>query len=323
MTFVVVCTSMKKVYHRAACALCALVGASVLAGFAIPAIAQTSILQPVYDPRPFGSTLEVHINDNGSVSVQGARVEQVAGSTLYAKVYWGVSFLRLTVRTDAKTHFEKRFGQEILVSDISIGDYIGVTGVLFEGSNSLDVVAKTVKDWSLQTAEESVSGTITGLNAATATSSLSFPFSSKTRGSILLTLAPGAVVTKGNLTLDVNALGTGVKVTSAGGVFNHLKKTFEAKNVKIYQNMSLFQARNFEGKIKSLSGTVVPATLVVTSGGVDYTVPIVGGIEFLNKKREAMPLARFIEGDVVRMYGTIREASPNIVDITLLRNMSL
>jgi len=285
-------------------------------------MAQAQVLAPNYDPRPFGSTLEVHVNDNGSVSVQGARVEQVSGTTIFCKVYWGISFIRLTVRTNNLTSFEKRFGQSITVKEISVGDFISVTGDLFEGSNSLDVVAKKVKNWSLQTLEEGFSGTITELGTSTPTE-LAYVLNSKTRGKITLLVASSTPVNKGSLVLGVNALGVGSKVTSATGVYNNLKKTLSVQTVRIYQDMTTFKPRNFEGVIKSIDGNALPLNMIVTVGGVDYTLPLVDGVSILNNKKEAFSIARFIKGDKVRFYGAIRETAPNIVDVTVLRNLSL
>lgn len=282
-------------------------------------IAQAQVLAPNYDPRPFGSTLEVHVNDNGSVSIQGARVEQVSGTTIFCKVYWGVSFIRVTVRTNDKTVFEKRFGQKITVKELSVGDFISVTGDLFEGSNSLDVVAKKVKNWSLQTLEESFSGTISELSASPA----GYVLNSKTRGKVTLIVASSTPVMKGSLTLGVDALGVGVNVTSATGVFNNLNKTLTVQTIRIYQDMAKFKPRNFEGTIKSIDGNTLPTNMIVTVGGVDYTLPLADGVSILNNKRQEFSIARFIKGDKVRFYGAIRESQPNIVDATVLRNLSL
>ncbi|MEI6345912.1 MAG: hypothetical protein WCO79_01645 [bacterium] len=293
---------------------------SILAGFA--PFAQAQVLAPVYDPRPFGSTLEVHVNDNGSVSVQGARVEQVSGTTIFCKVYWGVSFIRLTVRTNDKTIFEKRFGQAVTVKEISVGDFISVNGDLFEGSNSLDVVAKKVKNWSLQTLEEGFSGTITDLGTSTPTQ-LAYVLNSKTRGKITLLVASSTPVNKGTLVLSTSVLGVGSKITSATGVYNNLQKTLEVQTIRIYQDMSIFKPRNFEGVVKNLEGSSLPANMVVTVAGVDYTLPLADGVSILNNKKEPFSIARFIKGDKVRFYGVIRETAPNMVDATVLRNISL
>jgi len=285
-------------------------------------IAHAQVLAPNYDPRPFGSTLEVHINDNGTVSIQGARVEQISGTTIFCKVYWGVSFIRVTVRTNDKTTFEKRFGQTIALNELSIGDFISVTGTLFEGSNSLDVVARSVKDWSLQTLEENFSGTITELGTSTPETT-SFVFNSKTRGKITLLVGPTVSVSRGNLTISTASLGVGTKITSATGVYNNLKKTLDAKTVRVYQDMSIFKPRNFEGVIKSVDGGSTPVAMVVTAGGVDYTLSLSDGVTIVNNKRQTISIARFIKGDKVRFYGSIREVTPHIVDVSVLRNVSL
>ncbi len=295
---------------------------AVLSTFAASAsTVNAQVLAPTYDPRPFGSTLEVHVNDNGTVTVHGARVEQLAGSTLFAKVYWGVSFIRLTVRTNNNTIFEKRFGQNMAVNEISIGDFISVHGTLFEGSNSLDVVATKVKDWSLQTMDETISGTI--IDLATTTETQGFIVNTKNRGKVTLLVAISTPVNKGSLVLKSDVLGVGTRITSATGTYNNLKKTFDVRTIRIYQNSSLFQPRNFEGVIKSIDGNVLPVTMIVTVGGVDYTVPVGQGVSILNNKRAPLSIARFIKDDKVRFYGTIREATPNIVDVEIMRNLSL
>ncbi len=87
--------------------------------------------------------------------------------------------------------------------------------------------------------------------------------------------------------------------------------------------MTKFQPRNFEGVIKSIDSNALPTNMVVTVGGVDYTLSLTVGVTILNNKKEAFSIARFIKGDKVRFYGAIREASPHIVDATILRNLSL
>lgn len=274
-----------------------------------------------FDPRALGSTLELHVSNDGKVIMHGLRVEQIAGSSFYCRMYWGSPFLRITLRTDSNTVVTKRFGQPITASDIAVGDYLSVDGEFVSGSNSFDVLAKKVKDWSIQTKAESFSGTITGIATSTPDS---FFLTASNKSVITLAIGTSTIITRGSITVGANDLSVGRKVTYASGVFNNLTKTLHADKVVLFQDMSIFKPRNFEGKLKSGPSTnTLPTSLVVTVGGKDYTIGIDSETKILNAKKVPASLQRFLVGDKVRLYGSIAESNTSYVKAEILRNLDL
>jgi len=95
-----------------------------------------------------GSTLEVHINDNGSVLVRGAKVTAVSSTTISAISEWNGASLNWTVNTDANTKFiTLRDGQSGL-GQVKVGDFLSFSGNLMAGS-TFTIQAKQVKNWSV------------------------------------------------------------------------------------------------------------------------------------------------------------------------------
>ncbi len=106
------------------------------------------------EARMLGSTLEVHINDNGTVLVRGAKVTAVSGNSITAVSSWGSTTLVWTVNVDANTQFVRRSGGASNVGEVTVGDSISFHGSLLTNSNGLVVSARVVKDWSLQPKHE-------------------------------------------------------------------------------------------------------------------------------------------------------------------------
>src|SRR5438105_2503784 len=71
------------------------------------------------DTHGMGTTLEVHINDNGKVLVRGAKVTGVSGNTILASTAWGGAAINWTVTTDGSTEFVRRFGGASSMSEVS------------------------------------------------------------------------------------------------------------------------------------------------------------------------------------------------------------
>ena len=55
------------------------------------------------EAREVGSTLEVHISNNGKTLVRGAKVTAVATNSITATTTWGANIVTWTVTTDSNT----------------------------------------------------------------------------------------------------------------------------------------------------------------------------------------------------------------------------
>src|SRR5262245_18507273 len=88
-------------------------------------------------PHKVGSTLEVHISDNGKVLVRGAEVTAVKGGTITAANTWGSANMTWTVNTTADTHFVRKNGGASAINEVSVGDFISFQGMLVTTSANL------------------------------------------------------------------------------------------------------------------------------------------------------------------------------------------
>ena len=164
--------------------------------------------------------------------------------------------------------------------------------------------------------QKTIAGTVATLNRDLGTLTLT----DKKLGAI--TVVPPDTITKGARTIVPAELAVGDKVLSASGTFDYSTKTFSASAMEIYQTKSIFVAQNFQGTLKSLSGTALPVSAVITVGTKDYTVYFAAGASIMNKNKAATSLQRFTVGDTVRFYGSIRPTNLSEIDATALRNLN-
>lgn len=134
------------------------------------------------EARLVGSSLEVHITDNGKVLVRGAKVASISGSTITATTMWGSAVMNWTVTSDADTKLIRRYGGASAINEITVGDYISFQGSLVTSTASpMTVLAKTIKNWSVQKKNATFEGTVTSVSGST------FVMSTKKDGSITIT----------------------------------------------------------------------------------------------------------------------------------------
>ena len=110
--------------------------------------------EQINEAHATGSTLEVHINDNGTVLVRGAKVTSVSGTVVSATTAWASSSMNWQVTTDGSTRFMNHFGSENSnkISSVTVGDFISFTGSIATGTNgNFTVTGSIIKDWSSQT----------------------------------------------------------------------------------------------------------------------------------------------------------------------------
>ena len=182
-----------------------------------------------------GSTLEVHISDNGKVLVRGAKVTSVSGSIVSAVTSWGSLNINWTVNVMSDSKMIRKSGNSSSLSEILVGDFISFQGNLVTTSSSPIVVnASVIKNWSAQ------------------------------------------------------------------------------KNVPVRTTV--------EGKLKSLTSTSIPTSIVVTSGDKDYTVNIATDTSVLNSSWLKATLSSFKVGDKVRAYGTVTNLT---MSATVVRDTNL
>jgi hypothetical protein len=280
-------------------------------------------LPNTYNPASVGAgNPELHIRTDGTVTLRSARVDQIAGTTLYIGVKWGDLPVRFTMKTGAKTSVTKRYGGSAAVSQISIGDYLDVEGEFFVGSDFFGVEALRVKDWSLQEEAGVFMGAITEVNQT------NFLLRTTQNQTIAVRMASSSTIRKGSISIPFGLLQRGDAILRAAGTYDYATNVLTASELVAFQPKTEFAPRNYDGALKEVRSTQLPATLLVTVSGVDYTVIVSAKTEVLKKNRAAAQLARFVAGDAVRFYGVLREEEKTlqdarVVDAEVIRNMNL
>ena len=263
--------------------------------------------------RAAGSTLEIHVSDNGKVLVRGAKVTAISGQVLTATTAWGSASVTWTVNTDSSTHIIRRFGDRSNLSEISIGDYVSFQGMVVTIASAFTVHADILKDWSVQKKGASFLGNVTS------TASGSFILHASGSGDITVLLAPATVITKGSSTTTASAIVVGAKV-HAEGLYNNLTKILEASKVKIYIDKSA-EEHIFEATIKTLPGSALPTSFTATlKSHTDATVNMPLGISVVGKTYLMVALSDFRIGDKIRIWGSIDGST---IDASVVRNLNL
>jgi hypothetical protein len=176
-----------------------------------------------------GSTIEVHINDDGKVLVRGARVTAISASGLTANVSWGSSTIAWTVNTNSSTELIRRFGAMSSISEVQVGDYVSFQGPLDTTVAAPTVTAKALKDWSIQRKNASFGGTITSINST----NKSFVLATPERGNITVNTVASTTITQGSTTVPFTSLTVGKAVKEVKGLLNNLTMVLVADMIKL------------------------------------------------------------------------------------------
>jgi hypothetical protein len=269
---------------------------------------------PTYRPPAL-----VTVNEKGEASLKNAVVFFITGKALYTRTYWGDSYVRWTIRTSERTDIIKKFGGQTDFSSIKVGDIINVEGTLAAGSDTLNIDSTMIRDLSQEMEKAGFSGKISGVDVPNGI----FVMSTDSGKKVTVKTNSNTVIKKGVIYITLSKLNTGDTINFVDGVYHEPSQTITANNVDVFQTKTIFQPRNFEGKLKSLSGLELPITMVVTVAGVDYNFYLNEKASVLTAKRLAAKLQRFVLGDTVRLYGKIRETNLSEVDAEIVRNLDL
>jgi hypothetical protein len=285
---------------------------------AVALIPTTKVLGATSTISDDDSYQDFHIDKYGKVTIRQAKVFQVAGTTYYLRYYVGTAFLRILLKTDDKTKVYRKFGDEITLDQIKAGDILNIDGTVETGSDTLSVVATKISNFSNQKAVSSFTGTIVG------TGSTYGSFVLKTKNdTITINTGTTTQIRKGNRIITPDLVRNGDQIVDTAGTFDYATKTLDARVVQVYVDMKTFNARNFEGKLKSVNNSGELPTLVVSTEGKDYRVFLKKPLIILNKAKNPVSIKRYLEGDTVRVYGAIREAEEPIIDAEVVRNVDL
>lgn len=271
---------------------------------------------------PVDTRAEIHITKDGKISVWGAKVTQIIGSTIFARPVWGPAFIRLMIRLKDSTAITRYYGESISLSDIKVGDYLSLEGDMEPSDNMMVVIVDKIKNLSILTeSSKMVSGAVSEIAATTPNT-----FFLLTNGGEIITVnaADAADFKKGSLSVGIGSLNVGDKITLAQGPYDHATKILRAQKIMVYVDTSKFKPKNFQGILKSVSASTLPATMILTIEGKDYTVKVTEKTKILNKNWRKVSFGRFVAGDTVRVYGAIQEADNLLIDnVTVVRNIDI
>ncbi len=261
----------------------------------------------------------ISISEKGDVVVKNAVVYMISGSTLFIRTYWDDAFIRWTIRVGDKTELIKKFNGSMKIADIKVGHVLNAEGTMISGADSLNINAKVVRDLNLEDENGKFSGVVSRANDGSNT----FVLKTDSGKNLTIKVDGGTTIKKGARYITLSEVAYGDKVLSVEGIYHQPTESVKTNFVEIYQTKKTFEARNFEGKLKSLSGTSLPVVAVVTVDNVDYTFNLPINAEVLTNKRKVVSLQRYVIGDKVRLYGKIRDTNLTMVDAELIRNLDL
>lgn len=280
----------------------------------IPALA---ILPLLFLPL-FASASEIHITPSGEFSVKGLSITQKAGPNLFTRASWGLTFIRVTVLINASTVIVKNHGEKATLEDIKDGQLLDVEGTIVTGGESLIINATRIRNTSLLRESKTISGAVKAVDREGST----FALPDASLGVVTVSVPAGTSVKKGKRSIPFGDIKAGDKVLSVSGTYDYQTGTLTATAIEIFQDTLIFKPRNFEGTLKSISGTTLPATLVVTVGSTDYTVYLAQKALVLKKNRVTTTLGRFVVDDTVRFYGAIRQTNFTEIDAEIVRDLN-
>ncbi|MEK7094081.1 MAG: hypothetical protein AAB903_01935 [Patescibacteria group bacterium] len=259
-------------------------------------------------PIPSGTSME--IGQNGRVSVSGARVSSVSGSVITATTTWEGFTLSWIINTDGNTNFNARYGGNQNISNISVGDHVSFKGAITGAGPT--VLASVVTDLLTQRRNATFLGEVTSVNSST----MSFVMNTRERGTqtVLVSSSTKFLGTLNNFSFVT----VGAKAQTSG-LWNTEQNTLQAAHILVMKDKRN-EERVFEGKVKSVSASTTPATIVATIDGTDRTITLATDTSILNYYWQRVTLGAFKVGDMIRVYGIGQDFS---IGATVVRNVSL
>ena len=286
------------------------VSAAAIGLAAFLAVAQTPTPESPQETPP----LKVEMLHTGKVLVRGAKVTNIATSTITAVTSWGAASITWIVNIDNSTGIIRRNGGSGSLSEIAKDHIVSFEGQLVTAASQMTVNARVVRDWSVQKAEINPFGVVMSIDST----AKSFVLKTEKReyGDLMVATSENTEFLKLKATTTFSALKAGDKVT-VNGLWDRAVNTLQAKRVKI----QIEDRRVFEGgQLKSVASVTPPTSIVVTFGKFDYTVNVAVDTSVLNEKWLRASLADFKTGNNIRVYGV---ADGTTIDATVVRNTSL
>lgn len=275
-----------------------------------------SLLVPTF---AYALSSEIHVTKDGKAMISSAKVMQTAGNTFFARLYWGDAFVRFTIKTNSTTKFYRATGEATTIAEIKDGDLLDVSGELQSQSDTLTLIASTIKNSSVQKEQVTLSGNVTAVNMAMH----QFTMSSKDRGFVTVNTSTSTQFIKGNRVLSLEYVRVGDRITKTTGDYDIPTRTLSATSVTTYVDPALYKPRLFIGKLIETPGTATSTQIKVSIENIPFTVLMSSTTTILRSNRSNTTMERFIKGDTIRLYGTRKEIDDFIIDAEVVRNINL
>lgn len=262
---------------------------------------------------------EIHVTKDGKANISSAKVMQIVTNTFFTRLYWGDAFARFTVRANAGTKFFRATGEQTTIAEIKEGDILDVAGELEPQSSVLTINATSIKNASVQKEQTEMSGTITAIDLTVR----QFTLNDKKRGVVTVNTATSTQFVKGTRTLDLEHLRAGDRVTKISGDYDIPSKTLVANFVKTFIDLNQFKPQLFIGKLLETPISPEVPSVKISIKKTSYTVFLSSKTLVMRNDKSTTTLQRFVAGDIIRLYGTMREVDEPIIDAEVIKNTNL
>ena len=263
--------------------------------------------------RKLGSTLELHIFDDGKVLLRGAKVTAVNPTSVNASFSWGSYTLNGVITTDGSTNIIRRNGGQGTLAEFSVGDILSVQGILVPGQSQPTILARIIKNWSVQKKNATLTGTVGSIDAVNSR----FVLNTGNQGAQTVSVSSSTMIKRGDVAGTFADIAVNQNVT-VKGLWDGNANTIAASEVRISvaeQNMTL------QGTVKTApASSTAPTSFLLTVGSTDYTVNVAADTAILNNAWIRTSLGNILVGHTVRVYGAV---SSTTVDATVVRDVSL
>lgn len=261
---------------------------------------------------------EVNISRDGKAVIKEAKVMQIAGTTLFTRLYWGDAYVRLTIKGNDKTKILRSGGNEGSLTEFKVGDLVNTEGVLESGGNTLSLLPTKIQNISVNKSERNYSGVIRDILQNQGIFTLEVNSSTK----INVKVPQGLTFKKGNRSLGSEALRVGDRVLEVKGEYDANSSTLTAKSLTVFVDMSQYVKKVHTAKFES-SDSNNESIINISINNVVFKAYLGKSTEIINASRKAISLKRFEVGDNLRVLGKIRESDDPQIDAEIIRNLDI
>ncbi|OHB24656.1 MAG: hypothetical protein A2542_03885 [Parcubacteria group bacterium RIFOXYD2_FULL_52_8] len=262
---------------------------------------------------------EISVTKDGATRINGFKVLQLAGNSFFGRLYWGETYLRVSMRGNSKTQLVSRFGEKLPWETIKVGDILSAEGSLLSGTSEFSVNVTKFTHLTYAKNAMQFEGTVLTLTPTKSTFELA---TSKTI--VVVHTGTSTVVHKGSRyeTGSLHLLGVGDRILRVTGVYDRTSNTLAAADITVYFDSKFLKPQGWVG---TLVATPVAGAqeMLVRVKGVDLKVKFTPRTQIITKDRKNISLARFVAGDEISFYGAREEAALTTVNAEVIRNLDL